>query len=152
LQSGNAVIVAATEVHQRKLIEKLHEGGLDLSSAIDEGRYIPLDIADALSKFMVDGLPDPDRFQKATSSVITQAARAAKGTPPRVAVCGECAPALWVEGKVDGAIQLEHLWDEITKQYDLEVLCGYVLTDFQRDHQNHVRERICAEHSAVLSE
>lgn len=151
LLAGNAVIVAATEVHQDALLRKLHESGLDLSSAIDEGRYLTLDIAATLSNFMVNGLPDPARFQKATSSVIIQAARAAKGTPPRVAVCGECAPALWVEGKVDGAIQLEHLWDEITKQYDLDVLCGYVLTDFQRDHENHVRERICAEHSAVLS-
>jgi DNA-binding NarL/FixJ family response regulator len=152
LLAGNAVIVAATEVHQRGLLEKLQEGGVDLSATIDEGRYLTLDIAETLSIFMVNGLPDSVRFNQATSSVIATAAKAAKGRAPKVAVCGECAPTLWLQGKVDAAIQLEHLWDEIAKKHDLDVLCGYVLTDFQRDHQNHVRELICAEHSAVLSE
>jgi CheY-like chemotaxis protein len=152
LLAGNAVIVAATEVHQRGLLEKLQERGIDLSTAIDEGRYLTLDIAETLSIFMVSGLPDPLRFKNATSSLLTAAAKAAKGGTARVAVCGECAPTLWVEGKVDAAIQLEHLWDEITKKHDVDVLCGYVLTNFQRDHQNYIRELICAEHSAVLSE
>lgn len=152
LLAGNAVIVAATEVHQRGLLQKLHESGVDLSAAMDRGCYLALDIATTLATFMVNGLPDPTRFQKATSSLITAAGKAAKGKPPSVAVCGECAPALWLQGNADAAIQLEHLWDEIAAKYDLDVLCGYVLTDFQREHQNDVRERICAEHSAVLSE
>lgn len=152
LLAGNAVIVAATKGHQRGLLEKFHESGVDLSAAIDEGRYLTLDIAETLSIFMVSGLPDPVRFKQATSSLLNAAAKAATGETARVAVCGECAPTLWMQGKVDAAIQLEHLWDEITKNYDVDVLCGYVLTNFQADHQNHVRERICAEHSAVLSE
>jgi DNA-binding NarL/FixJ family response regulator len=152
LLAGNLVIVAATEVHQREVLQKLQESGVDLSAAMDRGYYVPLDIAATLATFMVNDLPDPALFLKATSSLITAAARAAKGTPPRVAVCGECAPALWLQGNADAAIQLEHLWDEISTKYDVDVLCGYVLTDFQREHQNDVRERICAEHSAVLSE
>ena len=152
LLAGNAVIVAATEVHHRGLLEKLHEGGVDLSAMIDEGRYVTLDIAETLSVFMVSGLPDPVRFKKATSGLLTEAAKAAKGETARVVVCGECAPTLWVQGNLDAAIQLEHLWDEITKEHDVDVLCGYVLTDFQRDHQNKIRELICAEHSAVLPE
>ena len=152
LLAGNAVVVAATEVHQRGLLEKLHEGGVDLSAMIDEGRYLTLDIAETLSIFMVSELPDPVRFRNATSSLLTTAAKAAKGEAARVTVCGECAPTLWVQGKMDAAIQLEHLWDEITKKHDVDVFCGYVLTNFQRDHQNHIRELICAEHSADLSE
>jgi CheY-like chemotaxis protein len=152
LLAGNAVIVAVTEAHQRGLLQKLRESGVDLTAATDRGCYLTLDVAATVATFMVNDLPDPARFQEATSSQITVAARAAKGTPRRVAVCGECAPALWLQGNADAAIQLEHLWDEIAVKYDLDVLCGYVLTDFQREHQNDVRERICAEHSAVLSE
>jgi DNA-binding NarL/FixJ family response regulator len=151
LLAGNAVIVAATEVHQDGLLQKLHEGGVDLSAAIDEGRYLTLGIAETLSTFMVNDLPDPVRFQKATSGLITAAAKAAEGEPPRVAVCGECSPTLWAQGKVDAAIQLEHCWDQIAKTYNVDVLCGYVLTNFQREHESDIREQICAEHSAVLS-
>lgn len=149
LLAGNAVIVAATEVHQSGLLEKLYEGGVNLSAAIDQERYLTLDIAETLSTFMVNDLPDPVRFHKVTSDLLALAARSSKGKPPKIAVCGECAPTLWAQGNADAAIQLEHLWDEIAKTRDMDVLCGYVLTNFQHEREAHIRERICAEHSAV---
>ena len=149
LQAGNAVIVAATEAHQSGLLEKLHLGGINLSAAIDQGRYLTLDITETLSTFMVNDLPDPVRFHHVTGDLVALAAKASKGKPPKIAVCGECAPTLWAQGKTDAAIQLEHLWDEIATTHDMDVLCGYVLTDFQQEQEAHVRERICAEHSAV---
>jgi CheY-like chemotaxis protein len=149
LLAGNAVIVAVTEVHQSGLLEKLYEGGVNLSAAIDQERYLTLDIAETLSTFMVNDLPDPVRFHKVTSDLVALAAKASKGKPPKIAVCGECAPTLWAQGNADAAIQLEHLWDEIAKTHDMDVLCGYVLTNFQHEREAHVRERICAEHSAV---
>jgi len=152
LLAGNAVIVAATEAHQRGLLQRLHERGVDLSAAKEQGRYLTLDIAATLANFMVNDLPDSVRFQKATTSLITAAAQAAKGKRPRVSVCGECAPTLWLQGNADAAIRLEHLWDEIAKTCSLDVLCGYLLTDFQRKQQTEIRERICAEHSTVLSD
>ena len=80
-----------------------------------------------------------------------EAAKAAQREPPRVAVCGECAPILWAQGKADAAIQVEHLWDEIARKHEVDILCGYVLNSFQREQESHVYERICAEHSAVYS-
>jgi DNA-binding NarL/FixJ family response regulator len=151
LLAGDAVLVAVTETHQRGLLQKLRDGGVDLTAAIEQGRYLTLDVAEVLSTFMGNDLPDPIRFQKVTGSLISAATKAAKGEPPRVAVCGECAPTLWLQGKMDAAIQLEHLWDEITEAYSLDVLCGYILTDFQKEGQSYIRERICAEHSASRS-
>jgi CheY-like chemotaxis protein len=150
LMAGNSVIVAATDAHQSGLAKKLNEGGLDLSAAADQGRYLTLDIAETLSTFMVNDLPDPVRFHKVTDDLLAVAAKASKGKPPKVAVCGECAPTLWANGKPDAAIQLEHLWDEISETFEVDVLCGYVLTDFQSERESQIRERICAEHSAVI--
>jgi CheY-like chemotaxis protein len=152
LLAGRAVIVVATETHQSRLLSKLHEGGVNLSAAIDQGRYLTLDVAETLATFMVDDLPDPVRFNKVTDEVLSLAARASKGKAPKVAVCGECAPTLWAQAKVHAAIQLELLWDEITRTHDLDVLCGYVLTDFQRDRASYTCEGICAEHSASSSD
>ena len=45
LLAGNAVIVAATEIHQRALFHRLQEGGVNLPAAIEQGRYLTLDIA-----------------------------------------------------------------------------------------------------------
>jgi DNA-binding response OmpR family regulator len=152
LKAENAVIVVATESHRTSLLQKLQTHGVDSAAAIEQGRYIPLDVAETLSTFMVNGLPDPVRFSKVTGELIEAAAKAGKTEHPCVAACGECAPTLWAQGKADAAIQLEHLWDEIAEKYDVDVLCGYVLKSFQREQESHVYERICAEHSTVLSQ
>jgi len=110
-----------------------------------------LDVADTLSTFMVNDLPDPARFLKVAGSLVAAAAKASRGDRPRVAACGECAPTLWEQGKADAAVEVEHLWDEIAKSCDVDILCGYVLNSFQRERESHIYERICAKHSAVSS-
>jgi hypothetical protein len=149
LAAGNAVIVVATESHRNSLLQRLQVHGVDVFAAIEKGSYIPLDVADTLSTFMVNDLPDPVRFLKIAGDLVAAAAKAAKGERPRVAACGECAPILWAQGRADAAIQLEHLWDEIAKTCDVDILCGYVLNSCQRERESHIYERICAEHSAV---
>jgi len=152
LNAGNAVIAIATKSHLNGLAQRLQERGHDRAAALEQGRYIPLDVGDVLASFMINEMPDPLRLQKVARDLLTEAAKATKGNPPRVAVCGECSPILWAEGKADGAIRVEHLWDEIGKTYDVDILCGYVLTNFQREYEQHIYEEICAEHSDVYSQ
>jgi DNA-binding NarL/FixJ family response regulator len=151
LKTGNAVIVIATELHRVSLLPRLQAHGVDIGAAIEEGRYISLDAADTLSTFMVDGVPDPVRLLKVAGNLILSAAKAAKGEHPHVAVCGEGAPLLWAQGNAEGAVRLEHLWDEIAKSYDLDVFCGYPLASFQSEMGRDVFNRLCAAHSAVHS-
>jgi DNA-binding NarL/FixJ family response regulator len=151
LKAGNAVIVVATESHRNSLLPRLQAHGLDIGTAIEQGRYIPLDAADTVSTFMVNDLPDPGKFLKVTGDLIAEAAKAVKVEPARVAACGECAPLLWAQGKAEAAIRLEHLWDEIAKSHGLDVLCAYPLGSFQGGVGSHIFGRICAEHSAVYS-
>ena len=151
LLGGKAVIVVATQSHQKSLLHRLQERGANIAAAVEQGRYLSLDVAETLSTFMVNDLPDPARFLKVAGNLVAAAATAAKGEPPRVAACGECAPTLWAQGKADAAIQLEHLWDEIARTCEVDILCGYILESFQREQENHMYERICAVHSAVCS-
>ena len=151
LSAGSAVIVITTESHRKSLLQRLREHGVDVAAAIEQGRYISLKVADTLATYMVNDLPDPARCVKVAGDLLMEAAKAAQWEPPRVAVCGECAPILWAQGKADAAIQVEHLWDEIARKHEVDILCGYVLNSFQREQESHVYERICAEHSAVYS-
>jgi DNA-binding response OmpR family regulator len=151
LEVGNAVIVVVSESHRKSLLQRLQEHGVDVAAAMEQGRYVSLDVADTLSTFMVNDLPDPVRFLKVAGDLVMKAAKAAKGEPPRVAACGECAPILWAQGKSDAAVQVEHLWDEIARTHTVDIFCGYVLKNFQLERESHTYERICAEHSAVSS-
>ena len=151
LATGAAVIMVVTESHRESLFQRLRERGVDIAAAMEEGRYVSLDIAGTLSTFMVDGWPDRDRHLKLAGDLIAAAGKASKGVDSRVALCGECAPVLWEQGKSDAAVELEHLWDVMVKSSDADVLCGYVLSTVQREQGRDIFERICAEHSAVSS-
>jgi hypothetical protein len=152
LQAGNAVIVVATEPHRNRLLQRLQEHGVDIAAAIEQGRYVSLNVAETLSTFMVNDLPDPARCLKVAGDLMMEAAKAAQGEPPRVAVCGEIAPSLWAQGMADAAIQVEHLWDAIARNCKVDMLCGYVLNSIQREQESDMYERICAEHSGVSSQ
>ena len=151
LDAGSAVIVVATESHRRSLHNRLQTLGLNMDVVIEKGIYIPLEVHELLSKIMVNGLPDPGRFWKATSSLIEAATEAAGGKHPGVAACGECAPLLWIEGKAEAAVRLEALWDDAAKRFGLSILCGYPLKSFRNREDRAVLSRICAIHSTVTN-
>ena len=149
LKGGNAVIVVVTESHRASLIPRLEADGVNVAAAIEQGRYIPLDAADALSRLTVNDIPDPARCTKVVGDLIMGAAKGVRGANGRVVVCGEIAPTLLSKGNGEGAIQLERLWDEITRGYGVHTLCGYLSSAFPHHEADPVFQRICAEHSAV---
>jgi DNA-binding NarL/FixJ family response regulator len=151
LKAGNTAIVVMTESHRNSLLSRLQGLGMDIGDAIEKGRYISLDAAETISTFMVNSMPDPERFLDVTGELLMNAAKAAKGKRSRVAACGECAPLLWAQGNAEAAIRLEHLWDEIAKTYDVDVLCGYPLGSFQAGMGSYIFDKVCAAHSAVHS-
>jgi DNA-binding NarL/FixJ family response regulator len=149
IKAGNAVIVVATESHRKSLLHRLQEHGMDISAAMEEGRYLSLDAADALSNFMVRDLPDPARFLQASAGLIATALRGTKGEQLRIAVCGECDPPLCTLRMGEAAIRLEELWNKVAETHDIDILCGYQLGDFNSAQGSHIFQRICAEHSSV---
>ena len=152
LKAGNAAIVVATESHRERLLPRLQAYGLEIGSAIEQGRLIVLDAANAVSMFMRNDLPDPGLFLQVADNLITTAAKSSTGAHSRrVALCGECDPPLWTLGKGEAAIRLEQLWNQIAVRYDVDIQCAYSL----RSHglmDSHLFGRICAEHSAVHSQ
>ena len=152
LKAGNAAIVLATESHRNSLVLRLKAQGLDVDAATQQGTYIQLDVAKTLSAFMVDDMPDSARFFEVVGGLVHSAAKVAKGEHPRVVACGECSPLLWAEGKTDAAIRLEQLWDGVGTTFEMDILCGYALTSFRGEEDEHVFQSICAEHSAVYSQ
>src|SRR5258705_10619838 len=151
LEAGNTAVVVATKSHRDSLLLRLQARGLDTDAAIEEGRYIALDAADALPTFMLRDAPDPVRFLKVLGDLISTAAKAAKGKQARVAIFGEMCHLLWAQGNAEAAIQLEKLGNQLAKRYAVDILCGYDVGTVQGGMAIHIFKRICAEHSAVHS-
>jgi DNA-binding NarL/FixJ family response regulator len=152
LRSGNVAIVVISEAHRDGLVLRLKAQGLDVDAATQQGTYIQLDVAKTLSTFMVNDMPDSARFFEVANGLIHSAAKVAKGEHSRVVLCGEGVAVLWAEGKPDAAIRLEQLWDQIGKTFKVDILCGYALSSFHGEEDEHVFQGICAKHSAVYSQ
>jgi DNA-binding NarL/FixJ family response regulator len=137
LSAGNAAIVWATESHRDSLLQRLHALGVDIDAAIQRGTYVSSDAADP---------PDPVRMLEAVKELSEAAAKAGK-EHPRVAVCGERAGRLWAEGKMDEAIRLEQLCNDLAKTQEVDILCVYPLPHGQEDDPS--LKSICAEHTTA---
>lgn len=146
LGRGNTVIVLVTEAHDRSLKRSLQASHVDLALAIRQERYVSVSITELLAKVMVNGCPDPTRFLNAAEELLTEAARRAGGRA-EIAACGECSPTVWANGNVEGAIQLEQLWDDVAKSRKMDILCAYPLA--ARDESAPAVRRLCEEHTAV---
>jgi len=149
LKAGNAVIAVVTESHRASLLLKLEALGVDVPEAIDQGSFILFDAIETLSRLTVNDMPDPTLCANVVGELVTSAAKGIKGEHARVEVCGEIAPTLLSKGSWDGAIELERLWDEITRGYGVHTLCGYLSSAFPHPEADPVFHRICSQHSAV---
>ncbi len=149
LVSGGAAVVIATKAHREGLAQRLQLRGFDTSRAIEQCRYIALDAAETLEKFMRDGWPDADFFTTVVGSVLEQAA-AAVGKTSRIAAFGEMVALLWAKGNSEAAVRLEQLWNNLAQTYPLSLRCAYPMSGFNRKDHSDQFLQICAEHSHVI--
>jgi signal transduction histidine kinase len=149
LVAGNAAVVIATKAHRDGLAQGLQSRGLDTAAAIEQGRYIALDAAETLAKFMRDRWPDANLFTEVIGSTLGQAA-AAGGKTAHVAAFGEMVALLWAKGNPEAAVRLEQLWNNLARTYALSLRCAYPISGF--DHEDHGDSflKICSEHSHVI--
>jgi len=150
LEEGNAALVVATAEHREALTERLERRGLDIARATAEGRYVTLDAAETLSKFILEGWPDPVRYEETVARMVIQVKAAARGNPPRLAVFGEMVALLWAQGKFQTAVRLEQLWNELQQHEPFSLRCAYPIRGFDRAEHAEAFLAICSEHSHVI--
>jgi len=145
LQDGSAVISLIGDRHEEGLQRRLDAANVDIAAAVREERYMPLNIREMFASMMVNGLPDPDRFQIAADDLVSAAAK--RATNARVVAVGEGTATLWAQGQVEAAIQLEHLWDGVASERQMDILCAFPVSA-REGNQQDVRS-LCAEHTSV---
>jgi PAS domain S-box-containing protein len=147
LGAGNVCIVIATKAHRESLEERLKANGLDLAHT--QGKYISLDAAETLSKFMVDGLPDSDRFTEVIGSMVVQAGKDRR----QVRIFGEMVALLWMERNQVAALRLEELWNDLchtSHHFSLLLFCVHSMPSFAGEVYGVQFIKICQQHSHVI--
>lgn len=142
-ERGEAAVIVATKEHRVAIDELLETTDADLQKLRNEGRYILLDASEALSRFMVDGEPEPALFSAAIGSQVAHAAQGGKG----VRIFGEMVALLWDEGNVPAALRLEELWNELAQAHPFSLLCAYPMAGFG---DAAAFRNVCARHTRVI--
>jgi diguanylate cyclase (GGDEF)-like protein/PAS domain S-box-containing protein len=141
---ADSVLVIATPEHRRALHDRLDE--TYLASARADGRYLELDAAETLDRFMRDGSPDPDLFDMVVGGLVSRSA----ATHGRVRAYGEMVALLWAEGNLSAAMELERLWDSLQERTPFPLLCAYPVSD-SASGSGAALDLIAEQHSQLLS-
>ena len=146
LKAGEGAIVVATRAHRDGLEEILRENGLDVVAASNSGLYVSLDAAETLSKFMVDGLPHPERFNEVIGGLIAKT----RNGRPHLRAFGEMVALLWADGNHAAAIRLEELWNDLQKTHHFALFCAYPVNGFDGQKFVEQHDGVCAVHSRII--
>lgn len=130
LAVGDTCVTVATSEHLRKLDAYLSSVGLNAGALSAEYRYIPLQAELTLQTFFDarTGI-DHERFHRQLNQLISQAA--ARGQPVRI--FGEMVSLLAEQGQPAEAIQLEELWNELSRQHNFTLFCSYKVSPFTQN-------------------
>ena len=146
LAATGAGIVIATLPHRDGVAKRLTARGLDVVGAGAQGRYVALDARDTLTWFMVDGWPDPARFDDTIGTLIAKTRERA----PQVHAFGEMVALLWAEGNREAAIRLEELWAELGTRMPFSLLCAYPIEAFHDTSHAKPFSDMTATHTRVI--
>ena len=151
LDESATFLLLTTPSREQRLRAMLEKRGANLPVPISEGRYVSLGVDETLSKFMVGDRLDETRFWTAATSLMLSLAKASTAEQPHVVACGECAPTLCVRGNAEAAVRLEQLWDELTRTYNLDTVCGFALDACQCEDPGAVLEDMKSIHTATYA-
>jgi hypothetical protein len=148
LITGQPAVVIATPSHSTAVLDELAHRLIDVKSARRIGDLVFLDANEILATFMRDDMPDRDAFRHTVGGVIRQTLAGRTTTPLRA--YGEMVDVLWKRGNEEAAIKLEMLWNDLSRTYPFQLLCGYSIGNFYK--QTGSFERICEQHTHVMTE
>jgi PAS domain S-box-containing protein len=147
---GDGGIVIATKAHLEGLASRLRAKGFDTTTAINQGRYIPVDAEETLPRIMSGGQVNEARFNEIVGELLTRVRSASECPDSRIAVFGELVALLWAGGKAEEALRLEQLWNNLGQKHYFSLLCAYPITGFDNDRRIEPFLKMCSQHSGVV--
>ena len=147
LRTGEPALMIATPGHRVGIVEALRARRFDVEALEAAGDLLLLDAEDLLATFMVEGMPDAERFKVVGFQIIERACRGR--TNCTIRAYGEMVDVLWKQGQAVAAIRLEMLWNTLGASKDFSLLCGYAMGNFYKGSQQH---EICGHHTHLVND
>jgi anti-sigma regulatory factor (Ser/Thr protein kinase) len=145
IEAGEACLVVATQRHRRGFEGYLNAGGAATDRLVEARRLILVDAEETLSQFMVDGHPDPARFDASMGSLV----RTITAGGRTLRAYGEMVAILWDAGQVNASIELEELWNDLLSRTTFSLYCAYPASSSDGQESPALGD-VCRLHSAIV--
>jgi hypothetical protein len=123
IEHGAAALVVAMPRHVDQVARHLASRGIDWTMAIERGQIVARDAYDMLTRFMLDGQPDAELFERSVGALVWGLAERYGDEP--LHVYGEMVGILWQSGQRAAAMRLEALWNKLLGGTRFRLFCGY---------------------------
>ena len=143
IAAGQPLVVIATPKHRQAVVNELQSRHFGVEALLRDGGMVLLDARETLDRFMVDGMPDQQKFEEAVGALIGEVRR---GRPDCVIrAYGEMVDVLWRAGNARAATRLEVLWNDLAEKHPFSLLCGYSMGNFYKETQG--MQHVCDLHT-----
>jgi hypothetical protein len=146
LRRGQGVLMGVTPAHRTAFFAELERLGADPGAAERSGHLTVLDASETLSRFMVGGYPNAQRFE----STVGAAVRDVLSRAPGLRAYGELVGVLWKANEYPAAIRLEQLWNRLRKTVAFDLYCSYPIDLFDKQFQAGVLDALLCSHTHLL--
>lgn len=147
LRRGDGLLAIAAPEHSGSVARQLREER-GYSKAVLEGRLVFLDAQGTLDRFMVDGQPDQDLFDR----VIGEALKGVQARAGHMGIraYGEMVGLLWKAGHKTAAARLEGFWNSLLRSRNISLFCGYPIDVFGEEFQVEMVDPLLCAHTHML--
>jgi len=145
LMRREVCVVIATPEKLIALQKDLRRLGVDISTALAEGRYITYDAEELLLGFMSDRELDEQRF----NADMTMLLRHVSAARHPVRVFGEMAALLRQQRNPVALLQLEHALECLQPNYRFSLYCAYPILD-ERGEYTEIHQKIQQTHDHIF--
>jgi len=144
LVAGLPTVVIATTEHRQCIAAALEAAaGGAFDRARVQGRYLELDAPSLLQHLVVDGVPDTALLDETWAQLLARVG----GEP--LQVFGEMTALAVAQGLLPAALQLEELWDGISRDAACDVYCAFPHALVHDDHGLSLADRISQLHRSA---
>ena len=147
LKRGERVVVVAVPDHVRLILAKLEAAEWNADAFASTNQLTILDAAALLERFMKNGMPEWNDFQRTVGTLIS---RRSGASYPGVRVYGEMVNLLWHEGNHQAAVRLEEYWNELARHQSFCLMCCYLIDALNPEHHHGPLPDIGRTHSDMV--
>jgi PAS domain S-box-containing protein len=103
-----------------------------------------------LARFMVDGQPDERLFYESLEPQLMRVRKVLSRTFAPVVAFSEMVTLLGQQGNGEAAIELERLWEQLSRRQNLSLRCAYPVGLLSDQSQFQLFRQVCAHHHEVV--